>query len=609
MVQVTRGTLRRSRRQLQARWRVRSGRGRGPASTTISIGRTPVVARVDPLLSLPAQAAANLRTVQTVLADAEIDVWRVPANLTRPVLAVRASDRERVLAALQHPDLQTWYRDRLNRRNRGELRLERPGAPLPARTLGIVVWPFVVTDPALRFRADRQQGVDLTFWTAQTDDPAPVTVDEPVDAVPDEGDEVAPAGASPPPVPPLPDTPRDVGPPVGGDQPPAVVAWRSPVRNGALEIVSETEVRGLRGEVPTAASGHHLARVGFDVDVVYTWVDGSDPQWQARKLAAQQRALGRPGGTGGTGGTGQVHEERAHTERVHTERALDDVRFADHDELRHSLRSIEQFAPWVRRIWLVTGGQRPGWLADHPRLTVVDHADIWPDGDGLPSFNSHAIESCLHRIEGLSEHFLYLNDDMVLGRPVRPERFFHGSGVPKFFWSNALVDYLPVVPGEIASTAAAKNARRLVQQTCGVTFSRKFFHAPYPLRVSVLRELEDRFAAEFAATRRARFRTVADVAAAGSLYFNYACATGRSVPGQLSYAYVDPAVHSGRRQLQRLLRRRNVDTFCLNDGHTDQTAAERELTDRVVREFLAAYLPVPSAFERPSGPDATLTAV
>jgi hypothetical protein len=572
----------------------------------------PVAARVDPTLSLPHQAAANLAAVRSVLAAADIDVWQVPANVARPMLAVRGTDRDRVVGALDHPDLVGWYRDRLDRRNRRELRLERPHAPLPGAVRGIVLWPYVVADPALTFRSDQQQGVAVTFWTAEVGEPDALRSDDeetvPVpagvdlrgyDSAQDSSDEdervepsdaelvnTGPIGirgtATPAPVTPTADTPTPIT--FAPDNPPEATAWRCPVRNGALEVVSAAEIVGLRGDVPPSARGHHLARVGFDVDVVYTWVDGSDPIWRARKLAAQQAADG--------------------TRDDHTERALDEVRFADHDELRHSLRSIEQFAPWVRHVWLVTGGQRPGWLAEHPRLSVVDHTDIWPDRDGLPSFNSHAIESCLHRIEGLSEHFLYLNDDMILGRPVRPERFFHGNGVPKFFWSNALVDYLPVVAGEIASTAAAKNARRLVARECGVTFSRKFFHAPYPLRVSVLHELEERFGPEFAATRRAPFRTVEDIAAAGSLYFNYAYATGRSVPGQLGYAYIDPAGEGGRRQLQRLLRRRNVDSFCLNDGHTEQGDEERELTDLLVREFLAAYLPVPSNFER--GPGAGL---
>ena len=38
----------------------------------------------------------------------------------------------------------------------------------------------------------------------------------------------------------------------------------------------------------------------------------------------------------------------------------------------------------------------------------------------LPTHNSHAVESQLHHIPGIAEHFLYSNDDMFFGRPLQP---------------------------------------------------------------------------------------------------------------------------------------------------------------------------------------------
>ena len=65
----------------------------------------------------------------------------------------------------------------------------------------------------------------------------------------------------------------------------------------------------------------------------------------------------------------------------------------------------------------------------------------------------------MHRIEGLAEHYLYFNDDMILGRPVSPSRFFHGNGISKFFYSRALVDFCDIGEEDNASTIAAKNSR------------------------------------------------------------------------------------------------------------------------------------------------------
>lgn len=112
---------------------------------------------------------------------------------------------------------------------------------------------------------------------------------------------------------------------------------------------------------------------------------------------------------------------------------------ADNEELRFSMRSLEKFAPWVRRVYLVTNGQVPHWLdTSHPRLQLVTHADIFANASHLPTFSSPAIEANLHRIPGLSEHFLYLNDDTMFGAPVWPSDFITPSHGQKVFLSWAV---------------------------------------------------------------------------------------------------------------------------------------------------------------------------
>ena len=83
------------------------------------------------------------------------------------------------------------------------------------------------------------------------------------------------------------------------------------------------------------------------------------------------------------------------------------------------------YAPWVRRIFIATDSERPAWLADHPKVTIVRSEEFFADTSVLPIHNSHAVEAQLHRIEGLAEHFLYSNDDMFFGRPVEPGAVLH----------------------------------------------------------------------------------------------------------------------------------------------------------------------------------------
>jgi len=114
-------------------------------------------------------------------------------------------------------------------------------------------------------------------------------------------------------------------------------------------------------------------------------------------------------------------------------------RFQDNEELRFSLRSVWKYAPWVRNIYIVTNGQIPSWLnLQHPRIHIVPHTSIFSNLTHLPTFSSPAIEANFHRIPGLSEHFLYLNDDVMFGREIAPSDFYsYGNGQRVYFAWNA----------------------------------------------------------------------------------------------------------------------------------------------------------------------------
>lgn len=138
----------------------------------------------------------------------------------------------------------------------------------------------------------------------------------------------------------------------------------------------------------------HLEKIDF----VIIWVDGNDPEWQKEKNSFSPTANDNK-----------------------------EVRFRDWDNLRYWFRGIEKFAPWVNNIYFVTWGHIPDWLdTSNPKLHIVNHRDYIPE-EYLPTFNSHTIELNLHRIKGLSEQFVYFNDDMFITAPVKPEDFFIGG--------------------------------------------------------------------------------------------------------------------------------------------------------------------------------------
>ena len=151
----------------------------------------------------------------------------------------------------------------------------------------------------------------------------------------------------------------------------------------------------------------------FPIDVVYTWVDGSDPGHAAKRIrlfppAGQEHSVGVP-------------------------------LFRDNGELLYSPRSLAKYAPWTRRIHLVTDKQRPDWLREHPDIAIVDHGDIIPR-QYLPTFNSHIVEAYLHRIPGLAENYIYFNDDFFLTAPAKPGDFSRPTVCRIFFLTGARDD-------------------------------------------------------------------------------------------------------------------------------------------------------------------------
>ena len=163
------------------------------------------------------------------------------------------------------------------------------------------------------------------------------------------------------------------------------------------------------------------------VDIVYLWVDGDDTQWRSRRrLALQQLKFAD-------------HVDMAAYSNV-------EGRFRDNDELRYSLRSLEQFFPGHGHVYLVTDRQTPTWLRRHPGLTVIDHRELMPEC-ALPNFDSGNIESYIHLIPGLSERYIYFNDDVFLGAPLDLKKWFFEGGVYVGWSDDAPVSDVALQPG------------------------------------------------------------------------------------------------------------------------------------------------------------------
>ncbi|MGO2520863.1 MAG: stealth conserved region 3 domain-containing protein [Microbacterium sp.] len=315
-----------------------------------------------------------------------------------------------------------------------------------------------------------------------------------------------------------------------------------------------------------------------DVDMVFSWVDGSTSEFQRQRAAHMAEYVVGEGDDG-------------------------PARYRHVDELRYALRSVHMYAPWVRRIFIATDSAAPAWLVDHPKVTLMRSEEFFPDPSVLPTHNSHAVESQLHRIPGIAEHFLYANDDMFFGRSVAPELFFTSAGVTKFVESEVRIGTGIPAPHRSGHDNGLRVNRELLKTRFGRTITRDLSHCATPLRKSVMAELELEFPEDFERTAASRFRSAADISVTNSLYHYYALMTGRAVATRdPRVRYVHTTLAASLRRMERLAERTDVDMFCLNDG--GETELPEEVRIRTIRATLDRMFPVLPPWERADVSDA-----
>ena len=310
-----------------------------------------------------------------------------------------------------------------------------------------------------------------------------------------------------------------------------------------------------------------------DVDLVYLWVNGNDPEWKARRNAF----------------IGKTTEDSPINCKG---------RYANNDELKYSLRSIGKYAPWIHKIFIVTDNQVPEWLdTSNPRIQIVDHTEILPR-ESLPCFNSCLIEAFLYRIPGLSEHFLYANDDMFLNREVWLNDFFSPEGYPivrltrkpfrKIRWflrEKVLRKPLKNFSRKIG------NASRAVEEKYGIYYTGMMHHnIDAYLKSDFKRVTEEIFPEKFEPMLTHRMRDDSDIE---RIVFAYtALAEKKAV---LRYVTDRESMLVGIHKARHFIRLQHLHPtfFCLNDSEY----ATNE--DRIrAKEYLQSRFPDKISFEK-----------
>ena len=332
-----------------------------------------------------------------------------------------------------------------------------------------------------------------------------------------------------------------------------------------------------------------------EIDFVILWVDGSDPKWLKQK--------------------NEYSPIKADDDRPQ--------RYRDLNFLQYWFRGVEAFAPWVRKIHFVTWGHLPDWLdTSHPKLNIVNHEDYLP-ADYRPVFNSNSLELNLFRIKGLSEHFVYFNDDMVLINHTKPEDFFIG-GKP--------VDMLalqPVVanPGNHVMTHIFINnslmlCRHFDKRTQMKRFKGKFFnpkyplmyfgyniletifplytgfytvHGPSPILKSTCEKIWEKEEELLDQVSRNKFRSPNDVNQ--YIFREWQKQIGEFVPANLHRKFCYLNVATELKKAENVIQKQKRKMICLNDADQD---FDFDIVSKALCAALDSIMPNPSSFEKQS---------
>jgi hypothetical protein len=314
--------------------------------------------------------------------------------------------------------------------------------------------------------------------------------------------------------------------------------------------------------------------------IVYTWVNGTERCYNARR----QRAGLSPGGSS---------------------------RDKEMGELKYSLRSLLKFAPWLEGpIYIVTPGQIPDWLdLSNPRIRVIDQDDLLPkEKMALPNFDTNVIEQYLHKIPGLTDVFIHMNDDYLFVKPVAPHRFFTCDGGLKFLTE---INHIRHVTGAKTNAwlSSVRNTIELTDKTYGGEHTYNFLkHAPFVYSRLAFEKIHEKFGDALDNTLSHQVRNPDDLNVP-LLHHVYMYEEGRhelGIPVQfnplaecddwLLVRVTDADVKQMEAQFQKTLAGRGPEVLlALNDEYTEPATAE------LVGRFYRALLPDPEFYELPEG--------
>ena len=332
----------------------------------------------------------------------------------------------------------------------------------------------------------------------------------------------------------------------------------------------------------------------MEIDFVVTWVDNNDPKWQedlrqAKNIDGDSR----------------------------------DSRYREWGTLKYLFRGFKEFTPWVNKIYFVTYGHLPSWLnTNHPKLVIVKHEEFM-EKENLPVFNINPIEINFHNIKGLSEHFVYFNDDTFVTAPITKERFFK-NGLPV----NSAISHIMHV-GEIAHIVSNDLAilnkhfdkRKVIFNNLSKWFSFGYglqvwrtllllpfkpftgfynYHHPQPFLKSTYVEVWEKEPELMNQVSRSKFRSSQDI---NQYLFRYwQLAKGQFYPSTFKQdykksKYIEVSNYKDAQEVAKDIISKKFELYCPNDNLVNVDDNEYLQSTEIIIEAFERILPNKSKFE------------
>jgi len=318
----------------------------------------------------------------------------------------------------------------------------------------------------------------------------------------------------------------------------------------------------------------------FDVDIVYCYADNKDPE----RIRQKQSLI-----------------SETDFENPLAKQAIAQQRFNDYGEFRYSLRSVVKFASWFRNLYIITATPNITWLRPYGNghnVFIIPDERLFPSGEYLPNFNSGSLETLFDKIPGLSEHFLYFNDDTFLGNYVTKNDFFTHDGRCRINQNSELpAPYFLSLPLDLHKQHII-NSVNSFQKKYGPEKAHYNAHQAQPFLKSIYSDCKNTFAAECDKTARNRFRSVDDILMTVILFPSYAFHHRSAVLARrifkLSQKYmtIEDNLERNGAWFNSIIDCRPK-LFCMND----ETSCNNPDVCRQVGAFLSAYFPEKSALE------------